>query len=78
MEFTNEIIDQIDGNNMKAREILRLLMCMVGNEGLTVNGVDVSVVIVAAFDYLQKNDEIFNNFVGATVSNIKSPYIIKD
>lgn len=61
MKFTNEIIDQIDDNNMKAREILRMLMCMVGNEELTVNGVDVSVVIDAAFDYLQKNDEIFNN-----------------
>ena len=59
-EFTNEIIDQIDDNNMKAREILRMLMCMVGNEELTVNGVDVSVVIDTAFDYLQKNDEIFN------------------
>lgn len=60
-EFTNEIIDQIDDNNMKAREILPMLMCMVGNEELTVNGVDVSVVIDTAFDYLQKNDEIFNS-----------------
>ena len=31
-EFTNEIIDQIDDNNMKAREILRMMMCMVGSE----------------------------------------------
>ena len=61
MKFTNEIIDQIDDNNMKAREILRMLMCMVGNEELAVNGVDVSVVIDTAFDYLQKNDEIFNS-----------------
>ena len=61
MKFTNEIIDQIDNNNMKAMEILRMLMCMVGNEELTVCGVDVSVVIDAAFDYLQKNDEIFND-----------------
>ena len=38
-----------------------MLMCMVGNEELTVCGVDVSVVIDTAFDYLQKNDEIFND-----------------
>lgn len=61
MKFTNEIIDQIDDNNMKAREILLMLMCMVGSEELAVNGVDVSVLIDAAFDYLQKNDEIFNS-----------------
>ena len=61
MKFTNEIIDQIDDNNMKARGILLMLMCMVGSEELAVNGVDVSVLIDAAFDYLQKNDEIFNS-----------------
>ena len=30
MKFTNEIIDQIDDNNMKAMEIIRTIMCLVG------------------------------------------------
>lgn len=60
-EFTNEIIDKIDDNNMKAMEIIRTIMCLVGCEELTLDGINVSVVIDAAFDYLQKNDEIFNN-----------------
>lgn len=61
MKFTNEIIDQIDDNNMKAMEILRMLTCLTGNEELSLNGVSISVVIDATFDYLQKNDEIFND-----------------
>lgn len=62
MGFTNEVIDRLDDNNMKAKEILRVLMCLTGSEELTLNGVNVSVVIDSAFDYLQKNDDIFNNF----------------
>lgn len=61
MKFTNEIIDQIDDNNMKAMEIIRTIMCLVGCEELTLDDINVSIVIDAAFDYLQKNDEIFNN-----------------
>lgn len=61
MKFTNEIIDQLDDNNMKAMEILRTVMCLVGCEELILDGIDVSVVIDVAFDYLQKNNEIFND-----------------
>lgn len=61
MRFTNEVIDRLDDNNMKAMEILRMLTCLTGNEELSLNGVSISVVIDAAFDYLQKNDEIFND-----------------
>lgn len=61
MKFTNEIIDQLDDNNMKAMEILRSVMRLVGCEELILDGIDVSVVIDAAFDYLQKNNEIFND-----------------
>lgn len=61
MRFTNEVIYRLDDNNMKAMEILRMLTCLTGNEELSLNGVSISVVIDAAFDYLQKNDEIFND-----------------
>lgn len=61
MKFTNEIIDQIDDNNMKAMEIIRTIMCLVGCEELILDDINVSILIDAAFDYLQKNDEIFNN-----------------
>lgn len=35
MGFTNEVIDRLDDNNMKAKEILRVLMCLIGSEELT-------------------------------------------
>lgn len=61
MKFTNEIIDQIDDNNMRAMEIIRTIMCLVECKELILDDINISILIDAAFDYLQKNDEIFNN-----------------
>lgn len=59
-ELTNEIIDKMDDNNMKALEIIRAIMKNAECEDLVVGGVDMSILLDAASDYLQKNDEIFN------------------
>ena len=58
--FSNEIIDRMDDNNMKALEIIRAIMKNAECEDLVIRGVDMSVLLDAASDYLQKNDEIFN------------------
>lgn len=59
--FTDEVIDRIDDNNMKALEIIRAIMKNAECEDLVIDGVDMSLLLDAAFDYLQKNDEIFNS-----------------
>lgn len=61
MKFTSEIIDKLDDNNMKAKEILNGILNIIGYDTAEINGVDVSIMVDAAFDYVKANNDIFNS-----------------
>lgn len=62
-KVSNEFLDKLDDNNMKVKEILRTVLCLADAqcERLTMNGVDVTVLLDTALEYSLKNDEMFNN-----------------
>lgn len=62
-KFTEEIINQIDANNMKAGEILKSVLKIVEDEAEEINvaGIDLVMLIEAAADLIARNNETFSS-----------------
>ncbi|MDO4333065.1 MAG: hypothetical protein Q4C58_10330 [Eubacteriales bacterium] len=62
MRFTDEIIEKLDDNNLKAKEIISGALNIIGEEEVIINGVDIVTLIDVAFDYLKANNGIFGKY----------------
>ena len=56
MKMTEDTLNKVDQNNMKARAILMTLVDAHQNDG----NEDLTIVIEAALDYLNRNHDLFN------------------
>ena len=56
MKMTEDMLNKVDQNNMKARAILMTLVDAHHNDG----NEDLTIVIEAALDYLNRNHDLFN------------------
>lgn len=56
MKMTEDMLNKVDQNNMKARAILMTLVDAHQNDG----NEDLTIVIEAALDYLNRNHDLFN------------------
>lgn len=59
-EFTTEIINKMDDNNMKALETIKAIEKLADGE-IIIDGVDVLMMINVVNDYLKDNYRIFND-----------------
>lgn len=62
-KFTETIIDRFDKNNMKAGAILKSVLKIVEDEceAINIGGVDLVMMIEAAADLIDQNNETFNS-----------------